>query len=347
LSENQLFEIDGSFGEGGGQILRTSVALSSILKKSVRIINIRARRNNPGLRPQHIAAVQAIGEMCGAEIDNLNLGADWISFKPSDRTESSLKFDVGTAGSVTLIMMAAIPASIGNGGGCEMELVGGTDVKWSPTLDYFRYVVLPAYRLIGIEVEIDVIRRGFYPKGGGIVKTRIHSTNHLDSVNLITKSIPNPLAISICAKLPRSVAERQMSAALNYLFEQGVGWTDMKIDVEDSISAGSSIVLYSVGDDGPFVGADTIGERGKPAEKVGRQVAQLFLKEYHSGAPIDAHLGDMLVMPLFLAKGDSKIRVSSITQHMNTDLHVASQLTGRRYNVENNKDGTTTVTIGP
>jgi RNA 3'-terminal phosphate cyclase (ATP) len=344
LSGTPLIEIDGSFGEGGGQILRTTVALSSILKKPVKIINIRAKRNKPGLRPQHITAVKVVAQMCGAEVENLNLGASWISFKPSDRSESSLKFDVGTAGSVTLIMMVAIPSASLNGG-CEMELIGGTDVKWSPTLDYFRQVVLPVYKLIGLDVGVDVVRRGFYPKGGGVVKIQAKPATKLVAVDIVSKNIPKPSAISICAKLPRNVAARQMSSALNYLFESGVGWSDMKIDLEDAVSPGSSIVLYSVGADGPFVGADSIGEWGKPAEKVGKQVAHLFLNEYRSGAPIDMHLGDIIVMPLFLAEGESKFRVSSVTQHMLTDLHVASLFTDRQYAMARQKDGTTTVTI--
>ena len=239
---------------------------------------------------------------------------------------------------------AAIPAASMNGG-CELELIGGTDVKWSPTLDYFRYVVLPIYKLVGLDVEIEVVRRGFYPKGGGIVKIHAKPATRLAAVNIVSKEAPKPSAISICAKLPRNVAERQMSSALNHLFESSVGWNDMKIDVEDAVSPGSSIVLYSVGADGPFIGADSIGEWGKPAEKVGKQVANLFLTEYRSGAPIDQHLGDIIVMPLFLAEGESKFRVSSVTQHMLTDLQVASLLTDRSYAMERLNDGTTTVTV--
>ncbi|MFQ6135024.1 MAG: RNA 3'-terminal phosphate cyclase [Nitrososphaerales archaeon] len=346
MSEASFFGVDGSFGEGGGQILRTTITLSSILNKPVKVENIRAKRNNPGLRPQHIAALRVLADMCEAEVENLKIGASWISFKPGERPKPSLRFDIGTAGSITLVMMATIPAASQNGVGCDLKLIGGTDVKWSPTLDYFRYVVLPAYRLVGIDCTVDIVRRGYYPKGGGIVKIQIKPSKNLTPINIVSREAPPPSAISICSNLPRSVAERQMSSALNYLFEQDVSWSDMKIDVEDAVSPGSSIVLYSVGGEGPFLGADSIGERGKPAEKVGKQVAQLFLKEYSSGAPIDMHMGDMLVTPLFLAEGESKFRVSTVTTHMMTDLHVASILTGRGYRFEEHKDGTTTVTIG-
>jgi len=141
------------------------------------------------------------------------------------------------------------------------------------------------------------------------------------------------------------VAERQAAAALNYLIEHDVRWSDMKIEVEDAVSPGSSILIYSVGEEGPFLGADSIGERGRPAEDVGRHAAQLFLKEYTSGAPIDAHLGDMLITPLCLAGGDSRFRASTVTQHSVTNLHVASILTGRICRFEENRDGTATVII--
>lgn len=345
MSEASFLEVDGSFGEGGGQILRTAVSISSILNKPVKVTRIRAKRDKPGLRPQHIAAVKALAEMCGAEVENLRIGAEWISFKPGGSLKSSLKFDIGTAGSVTLVMMAAIPAASLNGVGCNLELIGGTDVKWSPTVDYFRYVVLPAYRLIGLDYAVEVVRRGYYPIGGGVVKIHVKPSEKIRSLNLISKEIPPPSAISLCSNLPRSVAERQVSAAFNYLFRHNVSCRNMKIEVEDTLSPGSSIMLYSVGEDGPFIGADSIGERGKPAEKVGQQVAQLFLKEYASGAPVDRHLGDMLVTPLFFAEGESKFKVSTVTPHMLTDLHLASLLTGRRYRSETGKDGTTTVTI--
>ncbi len=345
MNEASFFEVDGSFGEGGGQILRTAITISSILKKPVRVSNIRANRSNPGLRPQHITAVKVLADMCEAEVENLEMGASWISFNPEERAESSLSFDIGTAGSITLLLTATVPAASLNGVGCDLELIGGTDVKWSPTLDYFRRVVLPAYRLIGIDCNIEMVRRGYYPQGGGKVKVRVKSSKNLKPIDVVSRDIPPPSAISICSNLPRNVAERQMSSALNYLFEQNVSWSDMKIEEADAVSPGSSMLLYSVGEKGPFIGADSIGERGKPAEKVGKQAAQLFLREYSSGAPIDMHMGDMLVTPLFLAEGESKFRVSTVTQHMQTNLHVASLLTGRGYRLEEHKDGTTTLTI--
>jgi len=337
--------VDGSFGEGGGQILRTTLTLSSILKKPVEVYNIRVKRSNPGLRPQHIAAVKVLAAICEAKVENLKIGADWIRFHPGEGAAPSLKFDIGSAGSITLVLTAAIPAASLNKMGCEIELIGGTDVKWSPTLNYFDRVVLPAYRLIGVEGTLEVVRRGYYPRGGGIVKVYVKPSSGLKHLDMVSRELPRPSAVSVCSKLPRSVAERQAKAAFGHLLNRGVDLGSIDIDVEDAVSPGSSILIYSVGVDGPFIGADSIGERGRPAEAVGEEAARLFLEEYSSGAPVDRHMGDMLVTLLFLADGKSMFRVSTVTQHTLTNLHVASSITGRTYKVEENPDGTATVTI--
>ena len=346
MNESQFFEIDGSYGEGGGQILRTSITLSLILNKPIKVKNIRAKRNIPGLKPQHITAVKLLADMCGAEVQNLQLGASWVTFNPGEKPQPSLKFDVGTAGSISLILIAAVPAASLNGVGCELELKGGTDVKWSPTIDYFRYVVLPAFKLLGINCTIDVIKRGYFPRGGGIVKAYIKPLKKLKPQQIVSRSTSPISGISICSNLPKDVAERQMRTALDRLYSQNVNWGDIMIDVTDAISPGSSITLFSVSK-GSFLGADNVGEQGKPAGKVGKQVAHLFLKEYFSEAPIDRYMGDILVTPLFLAAGESKFKVSTLTPHIRTNLHVASLLTGRKYYFEMHKNETTTITIEP
>lgn len=346
MSGQPIVKIDGSFGEGGGQILRTTLTLSSILRKPVEVYNIRAKRSNPGLRPQHLAAVEVLAAMCDAKVENLKIGAEWIRFYPGEKPAASLRFDIGSAGSTTLVMTTAIPTASLDGVGCELELIGGTDVRWSPTVNYFDRVVIPAYRLIGIDCALNVVRRGYYPKGGGVVKIHVKPSSSLKAIDMVSREAPPPSAVSVCSKLPKSVAERQARSASDYLLGQGVNLSGVEIDVEDAISPGSSILIYAVGVDGPFIGADSIGERGKPAESVGEDAARLFLKEYSSGAPVDMHLGDMLVTPLFIADGESKFRVSSVTQHTLTNLHVASSLTGRTYRLEEKPDRTTMVTIG-
>jgi len=197
LSGLSVVKVDGSFGEGGGQILRTTLTISSILRKPVEVYNIRAKRSNPGLRPQHIAAVKVLAAICEARVENLKIGADWIRFHPGEKSTTSLRFDIGSAGSTTLVMTAAIPTASLNGVGCDLELIGGTDVKWSPTANYFKYVVLPAYRLIGIDCTLDIEKRGYYPKGGGVVKIHVKPSSGLRALKLFSKEIHPPSAISV------------------------------------------------------------------------------------------------------------------------------------------------------
>ena len=319
---NKKIVIDGSYGEGGGQILRTSIALSAVMGIPIEIVNIRAKRDNPGLRLQHIGAIKAVASLCNANVDNLRVGSDRITFTPGKMRSAFIRLDVGSAGSITLLLQAVIPSVSLSKVDAELEILGGTDVRWSPTMNYLTKVVLPAYRLLGIDAELQVKRRGYYPLGGGIVRARIKSIKELKSLNLISSENPLPSIISICSKLPRSVAERQLKSAKDYLLNQGINLKDFELGVEDSISPGSSILIYSVGEQGPFIGGDAIGEKGKPSEEVGREAAMLFSEEYLSNAPVDRHIGDMLVTLLPFAKSESKFKVSKVTQHLSTNLHI-------------------------
>ncbi len=344
---NEKIVIDGSYGEGGGQILRTSVALSAVMGIPIEIVKIRAKRDNPGLRPQHIGAIKAVASLCNASVDNLRIGSDRIVFTPGKMSSTFLRLDIGSAGSITLLLQAVIPSVSLSRVESELEIIGGTDVKWSPTMNYFTKVVLPAYRLLGIEAELEVKRRGYYPLGGGIVRVRIKPAKELKPLNIIPSENPSPSIISICSKLPRSVAERQLKSARDYLSNQGVNLKDFEVNVEDSMSPGSSVLIYSVGEQGPFIGGDAIGEKGKPAEDVGREAAKLFSEEYLSNAPIDRHIGDMLVTFLPFAKNESKFKVSRVTQHLSTNLHIASIFTKCQYNIDEMPDGTALVSIKP
>ncbi|MGQ9469842.1 MAG: RNA 3'-terminal phosphate cyclase [Nitrososphaerales archaeon] len=344
---NEKITIDGSYGEGGGQILRTSIALSAVMGMPIEIVKIRAKRDNPGLRPQHIGAIKAVASLCNANVANLGVGSDRITFTPGKMRSAFIRLDVGSAGSITLLLQAVIPSVSLSKVDAELEIFGGTDVKWSPTMNYFTKVVLPAYKLLGIDADLEVKRRGYYPLGGGIVRVRIKPAKELKPLNLISSENPLPSIISVCSKLPRSVAERQLKAARDYLSNYRINLKDFEINVEDSISPGTSILIYSVNEQGPFIGGDAIGEKGKPAEEVGREAAKLFCEEYLSNAPIDKHIGDMLVTFLPFAKDESKFKVSKVTQHLSTNLHIASIFTKCQYNIDEMPDGTAIVSIKP
>jgi len=326
-----FIKIDGGFGEGGGQILRTSIALSAITKKPVEVSNIRAKRDNPGLRPQHLTAIKAVASLCEANVENLNVGSSMIRFSPKEMQGGSMKMDVGTAGSITMILQAIIPAVSLANKGADVELIGGTDNRWSPTFDYLRYVVRPAYKILGINFDVNVLKRGYYPAGGGIVKASIEPCSKLNALDMVSAPTVEPKMISVCSSLPKHVAERQIASALSRLQKENVKCNSYSASLEQSHSPGSSILIYSTSDYGPFIGGDSIGERGKRAEEVGAEAADKFLDAYLSNAPIDPHLADMLVLPLSLAEGRSKFVVNKASQHLSTNLYIASKIVNCSY----------------
>jgi len=339
----EFIRIDGSYGEGGGQILRTSVALSAITMKPVEIVNIRAKRDKSGLRPQHVNAINTVASLCNARVENVHVGSSAIKFIPNEMRSDSLKIDVGTAGSVTLILQAVIPAVSLSGKHLEIELIGGTDVPWSPTLDYLRFVVKPAFSMMGIDFDLEVQRRGYYPVGGGIVKAVINPCKKPNAFDVTTAPKVEPKITSVCSSLPAHVAQRQIAAALARLQKDNAICNSYSASLEQSSSPGSSILIYSVSNYGPFIGGDAIGERGKRAEDVGTEAAEKFLAVYNSNAPIDHHLADMLVLPLCFADGKSQFVVNQASQHLTTNLHVCSSIIGCKYDVK--VDGNYTVTI--
>jgi RNA 3'-terminal phosphate cyclase (ATP) len=378
--------IDGSYGEGGGQIVRTAVSLSAITGKPIQITNIRSKRNNPGLRTQHFSAVKAVADLFHAKVENLKVGADWIRFLPPnythpfDRTNyfdyGITKIDIGTAGSIANVLLTIIPAISFSGINHDLQIIGGTDVQYGPTIDYLRYVVREIYASIGINFDIDVIRRGYYPKGAGIVNAQIKAIN-LPSHKLLTNSyelsdqvrqkdsivpaatptisIIRPpwlelMKIKIVStgsqQLPKHVAERQLSAAVSNLTKNGVDVIDDSLFTttsERSSSPGSSILVFSTSrnndSDGWYIGGDCIGQRGKRAETVGIEASNRFLESYLKNVPIDYRLADMLVLPLSLIKGRNLFRVAEITEHLKTNLYVISRIVeGCKYyiNLEEN-----------
>lgn len=334
---SDFVRIDGSQGEGGGQILRTAISLSAITGKPVEVDNIRARRPNPGLRPQHITAIKVLGDLFHASVENLQVGAERVRFAPSaGRFEGgSLKVDVGTAGSIPMILMAVVPAVSLSNNSLQLEVIGGTDVKTSPTMDYVRHIVVEAYRSIGVKFSADVVKRGYYPKGGGIVRAEIEPCREPGTIELLNSRSLEPKITSVCSQLPKHVAERQISSALVALEKRGVSCSNYTASFETSLSPGTSILIYSISDfGGPYVGGDSIGELGKRAEAVGAEAAERFLESSLAKVPVDPFLADMLVMPLALAKGRSKYRIVRVSEHLRTNLQVARQIVECKYSIE-------------
>lgn len=325
-----MIVIDGSYGEGGGQILRTSVALSVITGKPVKIIKIRANRPNPGLRPQHLHGILALKELSNAKVKGAEVGSTALEFIPGKAEPKHIRVPVKTAGSITLVLQALLPAMAFTGG--SFEITGGTDVPWSPPVDYLKNVTLFALEKMGLKVELELKRRGHYPKGGGLVTGRVEPWEERKPlVALEWGRIERFGGISHATNLPAHVAERQAKAAKERLEELYSAPAEIETEVSRSLGPGSGIVVWAE-TDSLRLGGDALGKRGKPAEAVGREAADELIEALTLRKATDKFLGDQLIP--FLAFAGGEIGVTEITNHLVTNVWVVEQFLGKTFEVE-------------
>jgi RNA 3'-terminal phosphate cyclase (ATP) len=315
---DSMIEIDGSFGEGGGQIVRTAVSLSAVTGKPVHIKKIRQGRPKPGLAAQHAHAIMALAGICNAETSGVEPGSAEIVFNPGQIKGGSYRVEIGTAGSVTLLMQCLLPALLMADAPSTLRVQGGTDVQWSPTIDYFKTVFLPALSIFGADVRLERLQRGYYPKGQGMVLLEV-VPRKLKAAQIPSGDLKAGRGvvkgISHSSNLPSHVTARQAEAAAKTLLEAGyesvVSQESLKLP-----STGSGITLWSENK-----GASCLGERGLPAEKVGRRAAIELIDELGSKASVDVHLADQLIPYLALAGGSYSVREVSL--HAKTNIWTA------------------------
>ena len=346
-----LIEIDGSYGEGGGQILRTAIALSAVTGKPVKVYNIRAKRPKPGLQAQHLTGVKAVAMITKADVKGLQIGSMEVVFHPKVIQPGKYTFDVGTAGSISLVLQSLLPALAFAPAPVELEITGGTDVSWSPPIDYMRNVFIPMVGKMGYRIDMKTLRRGHYPKGGGKVVVRAEPVERLKPVELIEQgSVIKISGISHCVRLPKHVASRQAMAAKQVL--QAKGFKDVELleeyyppEKDPHLGPGSGIVLWAHTSANTIIGADALGSPGKPAEKVGEEAATKLIEEISSGAAVDSHMGDMLIPYIALASGFSKIKVSKLTLHAQTAIAVVEKFLDVSFKVDGELEKTSTISV--
>ncbi len=312
-----MIEIDGSHGEGGGQLLRTAVALAAIARTPVTVDKIRAGRPNPGLAAQHVTALRAVAELASAEVEGLEPGSSRIVFRPGDLVGGDHTFDVGTAGSVTLVLQACLPVAFKASGSTHLRIHGGTDVKWSPPLDAFARVFLPWVRRLGGQADLLSHKRGYYPRGGGEVEISIQPTAVWSPI-LISEpgAVERVRGIAHVSNLDEDIPKRMKAAAVRRLH----GIQDVKIEEriypsEDAVGQGGALVLWAEREH-TLVGADVLAERGKSSERVGEEAAELLEAEIQSGATVDVHTADQIVAYLALSDRPSAFLVREVSAHL-------------------------------
>jgi RNA 3'-phosphate cyclase len=319
-------EIDGSHGEGGGQLLRTAVALSVIAMKPLRVVNIRARRDKPGLAPQHMTAVRALAELCDAEVEGLAPKSLQIVFRPGALRPGAYDFDVGTAGSIALVLQALLPVAISSGEEFSFHIRGGTDVRGAPPMDFLRYVLVPLLAKMGAKVHVDILRRGYYPRGGGEVQVEVPSCSGLRPLVLDTQGELRAVrGYAHVANLPEHIALRMAHAARDALgVPAATHIASAILGHGEAIGMGGGIVLTACCEH-TVLGASALAARGVLAERLGEAAARELRTTLDSGATLDPHAADQILVYLALADGPSRFHAQTVTSHAETALWLIGQ----------------------
>lgn len=316
---SEFITIDGSMGEGGGQVLRTSIALSMTTGKPLRIVNIRAGRKKGGLLRQHLTALKAAAEVCGAGLRGADIGSREVTFEPGETVAGDYRFSVGTAGSTTLVLQTILPALMTASSPSQIMLEGGTHNPFAPPFDFIERSFLPILRKMGPEVTGRLERPGFYPAGGGRFTVAIKPSRGLRQINLLERGeIRRRECRAVVAQLPRSIGEREVKVVCETL-----GWTAEDARVEscrESLGPGNILVVELESDNVTEVFTG-FGERGTRAEDVAKGAVKEVRRYLEAGVPVGKYLADQLLLPMALAGGGS-FRTLAPSLHTTTNIEV-------------------------
>ncbi len=335
--------IDGSYGEGGGQILRTALALAAITGRAIQIEKIRAGRKNPGLAAQHLTSVRAAAAICRAQITGDEPGSQTLTFVPGGPPQpGDYLFDVaearegGSAGATTLVLQTILlPLALADGDS-TVVIRGGTHVAWSPPFDYVRDVWLPTLAQMGIEATLELAKWGWYPVGQGEIRVAIRGLGAGPKLSSLTLTERGELrrvwGRAVAANLPSHIPQRMGDRARSLLAAAGVDSRIEPLRVR-AACAGAGIFLTAEYEH-VRAGFSALGVRGKPSEAVAEEAVVALLAHRDSGAALDEHLADQLVLPLALADGRSAFTTERTSQHLLTNVWVVEQILGVRFEVE-------------
>jgi RNA 3'-terminal phosphate cyclase (ATP) len=329
---SNLVVIDGSEGEGGGQVLRSALSLSMITGQAFRLERVRAKRKPSGLKAQHLTCVTGAAAIANARVEGASLGSNEIEFYPREVSTDPRSFDVGTAGATSLLLQCLFyPLAIA--GGAHLALRGGTHVTFSPTFDYLERVWLPMVRHFGFEAELTLDVAGFFPQGGGSLRAAIEAVRPGDeALDFAPAEVRRAEVLSTVGGLPLEIASRQNAAACERLGRERLRAETEVLAPTTKHSKGSACLVWSSLDNGLVAGASWIGDRGVRAEDVGRNAAEHFIAFARAEASADEHLGDQLLLPAALAaagflgeRRETSFVASVITDHLTTHASVIRQ----------------------
>lgn len=349
--DKQQIEIDGSLGEGGGQVLRSALTLSTLTETPVSLFNIRARRSKPGLMPQHLKAVQAVAEISKAQVTGAALHSTAITFHPGRVHSGRYKFDIGTAGAAMLVFQTVLLPLSRSNAASSITITGGTHVSQSPSFHYVDLHWLPYLNACGFDARLSLEMAGFYPQGGGRVDATIRPAAEITSLNLTRRGrLLRIYGLSAVANLPTSIADRmkrQSVLRLQKLPDLGSS-PNLQIKTVTLPSPGKGAFLLLLAEfEGGRAAFCGLGELGKPAERVADEALDALLTFLDTGAAIEHQLADQLLLPLALANAPSRLAVGRISQHLLTNAEILQRFLPARVHIEGDLNAPGTVIVEP
>ncbi len=329
--------IDGGAKSGSGTIVRYSVALASLLGKEIKIQNIRAKRKKPGLRAQHLKVIQACQEMCQGTASNAVVGSKEITYAPKGRFKGGeYHWDIGTAGSTTMMAQTLLPLACFAGKPSKFRLGGGLFQDFAPSAYHMKFVLLPILEQMGIQAELEIVRPGYVPRGGGIIEIEVEPVKKLKPLGLTEQGeILGIKGIALSSHLKgRKVSHRMAEECQKALGSYGYKAELEEIYDESSLQEGAALAIYGETSSGSRIGSDRAGRPGRSSESIGRYVAQSFVEDVKTGAAVDRYIADQLIIYAGLADGTSRYSIPRITEHVETNLWLIEEFLGAKTRIK-------------
>lgn len=334
-----MVHIDGSAKSGSGTIVRYAIALASLLGEELYITNIRAKRDKPGLRPQHLASVKACAEMCGAKVVGAVVDATEVNYRPSPKIKGGhYQWEIGTAGSTTLLVLTLLPIALFADREAVIKVSGGLFQDFAPSAYHMQHILFPTLRKMGVQAELEIIRPGYVPRGNGIIQVRIKpASNHIKPLTLLEQGkVKQVSGIALSSHLKEArVSQRMAEACQKVLAGQGYHARIQTIYDDSALQAGASLVIWAETETDCLIGADQAGKIGRSSEEIGRYVARTLLEDLKTGATVDRYLADQLIIYAALAKGTTEYIIPRFSEHVDSNLWLVEKF-GARPKVDGN-----------
>ena len=335
-----MIYVDGAQKSGSGTIVRFAVSLATLLGDELRLTNIRAKREKPGLRPQHLKAIQAIQQICNGSLTGGEIGSKEIRFKPGGRARGGYyEWDIGTAGSTTLLAMTLLPAACFSRGTVSFKVSGGLFQDFAPSAYHLQYVLFPLLGKMGIAARLNIIRPGYVPRGGGIIEVQVEPVaGKIKPIELLSQGRVTTIeGIALSSHLKeRKVSERMVAKCSEVLKSTGYSAKIAIVHDELALQRGAALDLQAKTSSGCIIGADRAGEPRRTSEEIGKYVAGNLMEDLATGATVDRYLADQIIFYAALADGGSQYRIPSLTEHVETNLWLAQSILGAKTEVDHN-----------